>query len=461
MAGRLEGLAAVVRAAEARLGSVPGRPISRFHTEMALRDIGGIDLLVAEALELASSETADEAAIAIRPRLDSAAVEAGRAVEHFRRHLEANVRPASEGEGRLGRTRFDAKLAHVFSDPAMTSERILAEAERQYVAVRADMVRLARELWPAWRRREPPPVDDGDAVRGVFDLIAAEHPAASDLLTFCRAEVARIEGFCRDQAIIGLADEPLEIQWTPVFLRSFGGAMLKSPGPLDKGERAFYSITPPGDDWPAARVESYLRENNRRLLRLITIHEAVPGHYLQGVYGNRAASILRSVLGNGVYAEGWAVYITQVMIDAGFDADDPALALTHWKYYLRAVINAIIDVRIHTAGMSEDEAVGLMVDGGFQEEAEARAKYDRARLTSTQLSTYFVGSNGMWELEAEARRRAASASGDPRGASAVPRPAIVGGYPATPGFDRRRHLESVLGGGELPLPLLRRALFDR
>jgi uncharacterized protein (DUF885 family) len=201
-----------------------------------------------------------------------------------------------------------------------------------------------------------------------------------------------------------------------------------------------------------------LREHNRRQLALLTIHEAVPGHYLEGVYTNRAPSIVRSVYRDGTFAEGWAVYVTQVMLDRGYAGDDGALWLAHWKYYLRAIVNAIIDVRIHTRGMTHDEAIDLMTRGAFQEEAEARGKYDRARLSSTQLSTYFIGSTGMWDLEDAARRRAAIASGDRRGAAAVPTPAVVGGYGETPGFDGRAHLEAVIGQGNLPLPLLRRAL---
>jgi hypothetical protein len=236
--------------------------------------------------------------------------------------------------------------------------------------------------------------------------------------------------------------------------------MLHSPGPFDRGQKAFFSITPPGEDWPADRVESMLREHNRRQLTLLTIHEAVPGHYLQGVYGNRSPSVVRPVVGDGPYAEGWAVYVTHVMLDRGFAADDPALWLMHWKYYLRAIVNAIIDVRIHALGMRRKDAISLMVDGAWQEEAEAKGKWDRARLSSTQLSTYFIGSMGMWDLELEARRRAAAASGDPRGAASVASSAIVGGYGETPGFDARAHLESVISRGELPIPLLRRALFD-
>lgn len=460
-AGRLESIPAVVVAAKERLASgAAGVPVSRFHTDIALLNIAGVEDLLDEGLALAEANASDDVVAVLRHRLDAAAAAAKAALEDLRHHLRHEVLPAAEGEGRLGRERFAERLTRAFSDPAMTPERVLEAAERQYPLVRAEMARLARELWSQWCGDRPMPASDDEIVRAVIAEVAKDHPPAADLLDACRADLELIEAFCREHEVIGLADEPLAIQWTPKFLRNFAGAMLHSPGVFDKGQKAFFSITPPADDWKPERVESMLREHNGRQLTLLTIHEAVPGHYLQGVYGNRVPSIIRSVYGDGVYAEGWAVYVTHVMLDRGFAADDPALWLMHWKYYLRAVVNAIIDVRIHTLDMTRDEAISMMVDGAWQEEAEARGKWDRARLSSTQLSTYFIGSMVMWELEAEARRRAAIASGDPRGAAAVPTPAIIGGYPDTPGFDGRTHLEAVLGRGELPLPLLRRALFE-
>jgi uncharacterized protein (DUF885 family) len=459
VAGRLEGLPAVVAAAKARLGSTAGVPVSRFHTDVALRNLGGVDELINEAIQLADARSGDPAVAAVRGRLDAAADGARAALRDLHDHLRHQVLPTAEGEGRLGRERFEAKARRTFSDPAVTADVILAAAESQYGQVRAEMVRIAGELWPTWRPGEPAPADEQALVRGVLDAISRDHPPADELLAVCREELKRIETFCRERDVVTLADEPLQIQWTPRFLRAFAGAMLHSPGFFDRGQKAFFSITPPGEDWAPDRVESMLREHHRRQLTLLTIHEAVPGHYLQGVYANRVRSPVRSVYGSGVYAEGWAVYVTHVMLDLGFDADDPALWLAHWKYYLRAIVNAIIDVRIHVHGMTADEAVALMVDGAFQEESEARSKYDRARLSSTQLSTYFMGSHAMWALELDARRRAAEASGDPRGAGAVPAPAIVGGIGPTPGFDYRTHLERVMGQGSLPLPLLRRVLF--
>jgi uncharacterized protein (DUF885 family) len=297
-------------------------------------------------------------------------------------------------------------------------------------------------------------------VDGVLEAIGAEHPEAGRLLAYAEAEHARIVAFCREREIIGLPEEPLEIRWTPKFLRAFGGAMLIPPGPLDRGERSFYAITPIPADWPPEMAESWLREDNDRALRLVGIHEGVPGHYLQLAWSNRCPSLVRSVFPSGVFAEGWAVYVTQVMLDLGFDADDPALWLVHWKLYLRAVVNAIIDVRIHAAGMTEEEALALMIDGAFQEEAEAINKYRRARLSSTQLATYFVGSIEMWDIELEARRRAAVAAGEPRGAAAVPLPALVGGIGPTPGFDYRAHLEAVISHGTPPPAVVRALLFE-
>ncbi|HSL32403.1 MAG TPA: DUF885 domain-containing protein [Candidatus Limnocylindrales bacterium] len=459
-AQRLDRLPAVLDGARESLVGTDGRPVARFHTEKAIDQWSGIAELIDDAIGQGEAAASDGDVAAVLPRLRATAEVARAALAAFETHLRDVVLPATDGEGRLGEAPFAAKMRHTMRSDELTPAVIRERAEREYTAVRAEMIRIARDIWPQWRPGEEPPADDGAAVRGVLDAIAVDHPDRGDILDFCRAELRRVEAFCRERDLIGLADEPLEIRWTPVFLRAFGGAMLNSPGPLDRGQKAFFSITPIPDDWSEEQAESYLREDNDRMLRLLTIHEAVPGHYLQGVYANRSRSIARAVFWSGVFAEGWAVYVTQVMIDAGFADDDPALLLTHWKFYLRAVTNAMIDVAIHTAGMSEDEAVSLMVDGGFQEEAEARNKYDRARLSSTQLSTYFVGSMEMWDLERERRRRLAAASGDPRGAAAVPEPRVVGGFGETPGFVYREHLEAVIGHGSPPIPLLRRLLLD-
>jgi hypothetical protein len=459
LAARAERLPAVLEAARETLVGHAGRPVDRLHTEKALEQWPGLIGLVDEAIATGEA-TPDEAVVSVLPRLRAARDVAARSLAATEAHLRDTVLPGSRGEGRLGAELFAAKLGHTMKDPAMTVDRIQRRAEREYAAVRAEMIRIAREIAPSWLADGATPSDDAALVRAVFDAIAVEHPERHELLDFCTTELAGIEAFCRERDLIGLAEEPLEIGWTPVFLRAFGGAMLSSPGPLDRGQKAMFLITPLPDAASPEEVESSLREDNDRMLRLLTIHEAVPGHYLQGVYANRGGSLARSVFWSGVYAEGWAVYVTQVMIDEGYQAADPALLLTHWKFYLRSITNALIDIGIHTAGMTQEEAIELMVEGGFQEDAAARSKYDRARLTSTQLSTYFVGSLAFWDLELAVRRRRAAEAAGPEAADSIEEPRIVGAFGDTPGFAYREHLEACLAHGSPPMPLLRGLVLD-
>jgi uncharacterized protein (DUF885 family) len=433
VASRLRGLPTALDGARETLAAGGPRPVSRFHAEKAVERIVGITDLARSALE----EAKQLEDTALRDEVSAAADEAIAAVEAFTAWLRDELLPGATGDFRLGPELYAAKFRHALKTD-MTPDELERRAASAFEEARAEMVRLARELWPQWKGEEPQPDDEGQLVRAVLDAIATEHPAEDELLDYCRAENARIETFIAESDLIGLADEPMQIVWTPEFLRAFGGAMLIPPGPLDKGLDSFFAITPMPDDWSPERKESYLREDNARMLRLLTIHEAVPGHYLQLAYANRSSSLVRAVFSSGVFAEGWAVYVTQVMMDVGYGADDPALMLTHWKFFVRSMTNTLMDIRIHAGSMDKAEAMQLMVEGGFQEEGEATNKWDRARLSSTQLCEYFLGSVGMHDLEAEARRRAEAAGQE---------------------FVYRPFLESVLAHGTPSMPVIRELLF--
>jgi uncharacterized protein (DUF885 family) len=428
-AARMEGIPAVLDAARDNLTSGRGRAVSAFHVEKAIATMPGVADLCRTAVEMAADVDA-----ALRERVRTSAEAATAEVEAFVDWMRVDLMPTADGDFRLGRELYERKFQHRLK-ATMSPSELESRAAATYDQVRAEMLRIARDLWPTWIGDEPMPDDPNLLTRRVLDAIATDHPKADKLLDYCRAEHQRIEAFLRERDLIGLADDPLQIIWTPPFLRAFGGAMLIPPGPLDKGLDSFFAITPPPDDWTDEQVESMLRENNSRALRILTIHEAVPGHYLQLSWSNRCDSLPRAVFGSGVFAEGWAVYMTQVMIDAGYGADDPALLLAHWKYFLRACTNTLMDIRIHTGTMTEDEAMAMMVDGGFQEHAEASEKWNRARLSSTQLCEYCLGSVEMTELEREARGRAGET------------------------FEWRPFLESVVSHGTPPMPVIRDILF--
>jgi uncharacterized protein (DUF885 family) len=433
VAARLRGLPAAVDTARATLAAGGGRPVSRFHTEKAIERMPGVTDLIDTAVS--EAQGLDDASL--REELSAAADGARAAIDAFVSWLRDDLLPSADGDFRLGPELYAGKFRHALQS-TLTPAELEANATAEYDRVRAEMARLARELWPAWMGEASPPDDDDAAVRAVLDAIAAQHPRPEQLLDFCREENARIEAFVAERDLVTLTEEPMQIIWTPQFLRSFGGAMLIQPGPLDRGLDSFFAITPMPEDWSPERKESYLREDNNRMLRLLTIHEAVPGHYLQLAHANSCPSVLRAIFASGVFAEGWAVYITQVMMDVGYGAEDPALMLVHWKFYLRSITNTLMDIRIHSGAMDEAEAMEMMVNGGFQEEGEAAAKWDRARLSSTQLCEYFLGSVEMHELEAEARRRAEAEGRE---------------------FVYRPFLDSVLAHGTPAMPVIREILF--
>ncbi|HJP71685.1 MAG TPA: DUF885 domain-containing protein, partial [Candidatus Limnocylindria bacterium] len=370
-AGRMEGIPAVLNAARSNLTSGRGRAVARFHVEKAIETVPGVSDLCRTAVVMAAD--VDEP---LRDRVAGAAEAAIGAVESFTAWLRNDLLPTADGDFRLGAELYDRKFHHALK-ATITPEELERRAAASYDEVRAEMLRLARQLWPAWIGDEPMPDDPDQLTRRVLDAIGQDHPKADELLDFCSAEHARILEFVRERDLIGLPDEPLQIIWTPPFLRAFGGAMLIPPGPLDKGLDSFFAITPPPESWSDEQVESMLRENNGRALKILTIHEATPGHYLQLAWSNRCDSLPRAIFGSGVFAEGWAVYVTQVMMDVGYADADPALMLAHWKYFLRAVTNTLMDIRIHRGTMAEAEAMTLMVEGGFQERSEATEKWSR------------------------------------------------------------------------------------
>jgi len=430
---RLRALPDALQAARGALVASGDRPVSSYHTEKAIERLSGVADLADEAV--AEAETLGHESLASEVR--EAADTAKEALARFGEWLRNELAPAAKGDFRLGPELHRAKFAHALKTD-LSPDELRKHAEAAFTQTRGEMARLARELWPHWVGHEPIPDDERAMVRRVLDEVANDHPAADELLDFCRAENARIEAFVREIDLVGLADEPLDIVWTPEFLRSFGGAMLIPPGPLDRGLRSFFAITPMPDDWTDEQRESYLREDNSRMLRLLTIHEAVPGHYLQLAWSNRCDSLARTVFPSGVFAEGWAVYVTQVMMDVGYGAEDPALMLVHWKFALRGVANTLLDLGIHAGTMTEEEAMALMVDETFQERSEAAEKWNRARLSSTQLCEYFLGAWEMAELERDARRRAHEEGRD---------------------FVYRPFLESLLSHGSPPPRVVREILF--
>jgi uncharacterized protein (DUF885 family) len=177
----------------------------------------------------------------------------------------------------------------------------------------------------------------------------------------------------------------------PKFQQGVAVAYCDSPGPLDRDLDTFYAISPIPAEWTDEQTTSFLREYNSRSLYELTIHEAMPGHYVQLWHANKHPSVLRAVLGSGAFIEGWACYAQDIMIEAGHGGGDPLRRLVNLKWALRVISNAILDQGVHVEGWERRQAMAFMTGAAFQEEREAAGKWTRARVSSGQLATYYVG----------------------------------------------------------------------
>jgi uncharacterized protein (DUF885 family) len=242
-------------------------------------------------------------------------------------------------------------------------------------------------------------------IRQVLERIGDDRSTADTVVNDVKATADEVKAFLRRNNILDLPEpDQCRIVEMPEFLRGNSTAYLNPAPPLDPRGSSEYAVSPPPAAWTGPQVGSYFREYNRAMLKILTIHEAYPGHYVQLEYSNQCPSLVRKLLSSGTFAEGWAVYTEQMMLDQGFGGGDLKLRLQQLKFYLRAVCNAILDHHMHARQMTDEEAKALLMGRAFQTEGEALGKIIRAKQSSAQLSTYFVGRTAFYRLRQAVQR---------------------------------------------------------
>ncbi|MBY8872097.1 DUF885 domain-containing protein [Micromonospora sp. PLK6-60] len=384
LAGRLAAVPDALATARATLRDMP-----RVHAETAVGQFTGTAALIRDEVPGLLAE-----APALHGTVEPAATAAIAALDEFVAWLRGGL-AADAGPGRdprLGRRLWEARLWHT-----LDTELPAAEVQRR---AWANLERVTDEIRAAAVELVGGPADD-ETVRRALDLLAAEHPDDHTIVDLASVTLDEASDFVRAHDLVTLVDDPCVIQQMPEFARGVAVAYCDSPGPLETADvPTFYCIAPTPADWPAHRVESFYREYNDHMIRNLTVHEAMPGHFLQLAHARRYVgdTRVRALTESGVFIEGWAVYAEELMVDRGFGG--LPVRLQRLKMQLRMTINALLDQLVHCDGMAEADAMALMTGRGFQEEGEAAGKWRRALLTSTQLSTYFVGYSELAEIGA-------------------------------------------------------------
>ncbi|MEU8088402.1 DUF885 domain-containing protein [Micromonospora sp. NPDC049101] len=382
LAGRLAAVPDALATARATLRDMP-----RIHAETAVGQFTGTAALIRDELPALLAQAPSQL-----DRVEPAATAAIAALEEFVAWLRAGL-AADTGPGRdprLGRRRWEARLWHT-----LDTELGAAEIQRR---AWANLDRVTAEIREAAVELVGGRADDA-AVRQALDLLAAEHPDDATIVELAGVTLDDATDFVRAHDLVTLVDDTCVIQEMPEFARGVAVAYCDSPGPLETADvPTFYCIAPTPSDWPAHRVESFYREYNDHMIKNLTVHEAMPGHFLQLAHARRyvGGTRVRALAESGPFIEGWAVYAEELMVGLGFGG--LPVRLQQLKMQLRMTINALLDQLVHAEDLSEAEAMALMTGRGFQEEGEAAGKWRRSLLTSTQLSTYFVGYSEVAEI---------------------------------------------------------------
>ncbi len=393
---RMERIPRVIAQAKANLQHPP-----RVYTETAVEQTQGAINLVREELAPLLDRLPQ-----MKNELAPLQEKTAAALDDYKKWLQNDLLPRSDGNFRLGAEKFRKKLRFALASDLSMEEimkRAQADLKQTQTAIYETAVPLYKKYLP--NADSATLADKHKVTAAVLDKLAEQHPDDATVVGYAKEVVSEATNFVRSHNVVTIPDTPLDVIAMPEFKRGVAIAYCDSPGPLDKTGKTFFAVSPTPKDWSKERKESFFREYNNYMIRDLTVHEAMPGHYLQLAHANEfsAPTLVRAIFRSGTFIEGWAVYCEQMMAEQGYGG--PEVKMQQLKMRLRAIGNAILDQSIHAGNMSEKEAMDLMMKETFQQEGEAVAKWKRARLTSAQLSTYFVGATEHLDLRAAEQKK--------------------------------------------------------
>ncbi len=395
---RMEKLPAFL--AEARRQLDPKR-VPRVHAEIVAQQNAGILEIVDATMlpELGDLESGE------RTRFDNALAGLKDAVAEHQKWLDNVLVPKAAGDFRLGAKLYDQKMRFDMMS-SMDRMELKARAEQAKRATRREMFALAKQVLSPYVSAPGTPEEiEQRTIEDALALSYAKRPARAELEQRARETLAEATRFTADRGFVSMPQGAVKVITMPRFWQGNAVAYDDPPPALEPQLPNFYAVSPIPEDWTDEQATSFLTEYNDYMIHDLSIHEGMPGHYLQLDHSNGHPGRLRAVLQSGPFIEGWAVYAEGLMADENYLGGDPLFKLTVLKMRLRSITNTLLDIGIHTEGMTRDQAMELMMKGAFQQEREAAGKWIRANLSSVQLLSYFTGYAEHTDLRAEAERR--------------------------------------------------------
>ncbi|MES2106430.1 MAG: DUF885 domain-containing protein [Pseudomonadota bacterium] len=396
---RLAGVPAYYQAARASIA----HPTAE-HTRLAIsQSAGALDVLA----ELEKAGKTVQLTAAERSLLSQRIAAASAAVQGYINwlgDLEKTLNPETARSFRIGKQLYEGKFAADIQS-GYSAEQTFERAVKAKEEAHRNMARLADELWPKYMAGQAKPEDAVQKIAMVIDKLSENHVRREDVFKEIRQQIPILQDWIRDHDLVELdRKKPLIVRETPVYERGVSVASIEAPGPFRPHDKTYYNVTPLDSQTPE-QAESTLREYNYWVMQILSIHEGVPGHYVQLQHANKSPSLIKSLFGNGSMVEGWAVYSERMMLESGYGGNTPEMWLMYYKWNLRTVCNTILDYSVHVLGMSEADAMQFLTRQAFQTDSEASGKWLRVQYTSVQLASYFSGYSELYEFR-EQRKKA-------------------------------------------------------
>ena len=280
--------------------------VPKIHAETAIRQNPGLisilDTMVIPEMAVLSAPQQQE--------LNAAIETARQAIAEHQTWLEEDLLPQADGDFRIGARLYDKKLSYALNSP-LGRRDVTARAEQEYESVRNEMYEVAKVVYLQLHPFTAFPDNPDEAykqaiIRAALEQAYQELPPRDGIVEVAKQQLQQAIDFVVENNIVTMPDEPIEIIIMPEFQRGVSVAYLDPPGPLDREQSAFYAVAPLPADWDETKIQSFLREYNLYSIQDLTIHEGVPGHYLQLALSNRYPSTLRSVLWSGLLSKAGA-----------------------------------------------------------------------------------------------------------------------------------------------------------
>ncbi|MDB5142072.1 MAG: hypothetical protein JWQ66_785 [Mucilaginibacter sp.] len=318
------------------------------------------------------------------------------AIKQFADYLK-NLKNDHPRSFRLGKDLYEDKFKYEIQ-ASETAQQIYNAAIERKKYIHQEMAKITIKLWPKYFGTTPKPADTLDMIGKMIDTLSSKHVAPGEFQDAIEKQLPKLTAFVKTKDLLTMDPaKPLRVRKEPGYMAGVAGASMSSPGPYDNGQNSYFNVGSLAG-WAPEKAESYLREYNQYVLQILCIHEAIPGHYVQLVYANKAPSMIKSVFGNGAMVEGWAVYSEQMMLDNGYSDGEPEMWLMWYKWNLRSVCNTILDYGVHSLNMGKQQAITMLTHEAFQQQAEADGKWKRVTVTSVQLDSYFTGYKEIMDL---------------------------------------------------------------